>query len=311
MKQQLERGAPAIEASFQPAWAQTSAPRDKLLNSASAGLVIHRVGQLKYGFRKEGIDFSLDVVRLINTAQLGYVSLFLYEELCGVFNRFHWLIHMKRPDDYRRLLDMVDHDEQMHQVSLADRLPGKGGGNWEKMFVEGSMAESVLVPQHGLFGSGQKDGHGDGEEQAATFQPPASTQTSQPAGLLLHSANSAVTVHRSVRVKYQFRNEARHAALDWAEQVNDALAGQATVFLYEETWGLQDRIHLLMHLRSPGTYFQLMRETGLGEGPRWVLAPGRGRGGTAAGHCTVIEGTLADTLLVPYQPAAALKPTSR
>src|SRR5438132_1170084 len=64
MTQQLELGAPAIEASFQPAWSQTSAPRDKLLNSASAGLVIHRVGQLKYGFRKEGIEFSLDVVRL-------------------------------------------------------------------------------------------------------------------------------------------------------------------------------------------------------------------------------------------------------
>lgn len=299
MTQQLEHRAAPGDTRFRPAAHQAPVPAGKLLNSADAGLLIHRVGQLKYEFREEGIGFSLDVVRLINQSQLGRISVFLYEEMFGLYNRFHWLIHMKQPNDYQRLLDMVDHDAEMHEVSMADRLPEKGGGNWERMFVQGSLREAVLVPQHGL------DHGDDGGHPVDVFQPPARFQTSQPDGLLLHTANAAVIVHRTVQVRYDLRKQARYFAFDWSRYINERLAGRATVFLYEETWGLQDRIHLLIHLGTADAYWDVVQMARRDEGLRRVLGKqwvpdSMGGGG---GERTFLEGTLTDTALVPYQAA--------
>jgi hypothetical protein len=285
---------------WRPAYEQTSVPQDKLLSSATAGFLIHRVGQLRYEFRDEGLHFSSDLVELINTAQIGHVSIFTFEELFGGYNRLHWWLHLKQPNDYARLLEMVDHNERWRQVSQMDRLPTKGGGNWERMFVEGSMSETIVCPQHGL------SAHGDEAHPDDTFQPPAMFQTTVPADELLHSVNSALTVHRVMQVHYAVREEARLFAFDWVGQVNQALRGTATAFLYEEMWGQQDRLHILVHLASMDAYRRML---GLAEeDPQHREFLTRQRVPDFKGGGTwerlIVEGTVRDTLLAPrHRPA--------
>jgi hypothetical protein len=169
------------------------------------------------------------MVELINPVDAGHISVFLYEELFGAHNQLHWILHLKHPNDYGRLLDRVDHDRKWREVADVDRLPTKGHGGWERIFVEGSISETVLCPQHGLV----RGEHGD-QANRDTFQPAAMFQTTLPPEQLLHSANSALTVHRVAHAKYAVRDEARAFLYEWAGTVNSALVGAATAFLFEE-----------------------------------------------------------------------------
>jgi hypothetical protein len=160
------------------------------------------------------------------------------------------------------------------------------------MFVEGSIQETIICPQHGV-------GHGD-HEAVDTFQPPASLQTTLPADQVLHSANSALTVHRVGQAGYAVREEARLFAYEWAVYVNTALAGAATAFIYEEMWGKQDRIHTLVHLSSLDAYRALLdlveNDAGMLDllARQWVPVF---KGGGTWEHL-FIDGTITDTLLV-------------
>ncbi|WP_433498387.1 DUF6039 family protein [Sphaerimonospora sp. CA-214678] len=283
---------------FRPARHQTDVPPEQLITSADAGFLIHRCGQLRQEFRTEGLAFAAEMGKLINPTQIGYVSVFLYEELLGTHNQVHWLVHLKQPNDYRRLLDMVDHDAKWRAAADMDRLPAKGGGGWDRLFVEGSIRETIICPQHGL-------GHGD-HHQTETFQPAARFQTTVPADRLLHSGNSALTVHRVLHARYAVREEARLFAYEWASRVNIALEGIATAFLYEEMWGRQDRLHILIHLSSLDAYRQVMEvaehDPGIRElqARQWV--PGfKGGGGWER---LFTDGTIADTVWspVPFDP---------
>ncbi|MFC4534175.1 DUF6039 family protein [Sphaerisporangium dianthi] len=251
---------------------QTSLPADQLLHSGNAGLIIHRVGMFEYEMAQEGRDFSVELVNYMNRAQAGVATTFLYEEVFGVRDRVHWFVHMKSPEMYSRLLEMVDHDAMFQDISLRDRLPKKGGGNWEKMFIYGSLRETIMCPQHGFANHGD---HGDHEEHAGheehgagqreTFVPPATHQTRQPPEQQLNSANAGAVILRTGDVKYEFREEGRQFLYDWSSYVNDNLPGQATAFIYEQTWGRQDRIHCLIHLRSLEDY-RLVQELDRGAG---------------------------------------------
>ena len=147
---------------------QVTLSPDQVLHSANSGLIIHRVGQFKYEFAKEGHGFSVDLLKYINEKQVGVATTFCYEETFGTRDRVHWLIHMRSLDDYKKLLHMVDHDEEFQDISIVDRLPEKGHGNWEKIFIESSMQERILVPQHGLNQTDHDEEHDDG-----MFAPPA------------------------------------------------------------------------------------------------------------------------------------------
>ncbi|MEU8891955.1 DUF6039 family protein [Streptomyces sp. NPDC048442] len=311
---------------FRPPRDQTSVPEEQLLNSANAGFLIHRVGQLKYEFRDEGLDFSSELVELINSKQAGRISIFHFEELFGTHNRLHWLLHLKRPDDYARMLDMVDHSDTWRDVSQRNRLPRKGGGNWERMFVEGSMSETIICPQHGL--SAHDDAphddapheeahhdahHGEGHEHSGdTFQPAALHQTTLPPERLLHSVNSALTVHRTFRVPYALREEARVFAFEWCGYVNQALEGRLTAFLYEEMWGHQDTLHLLLHATSLDSYHRLLELERTDGGLRALRDSQRlpEHSGGAVWHSTLIEGSQRDTLWVPVHRTAKAEGTA-
>ena len=277
---------------------QTSIPPDKLLNSANAGLIIHRVGQFKYEFAEEGHGFSVDLLNYINENQLGTATTFCYEEAFGVRDRVHWFIHMRSMDAYKKLVQMVENDEKFQGISLVDRLPEKGHGNWERIFIEASMQERILVPQHGV-----NQLHGD--DDPGMFAPPARNQTLLPVEQQLHSGNAGAIIMRSGNVKYEFREEGRLFWWDWEETVNQALPGTVTCFMYEETFGQQDRIHCLIHLRDLPDYKAL---AALDRSPefqeriyhRQRIHESKG-GGTW--EKLFVPGTISETLLIPRPPS--------
>lgn len=301
MTTQAVLGTDLAAPAFLPARHQTTVPEDQLINSATAGVMVHRSAQIKYDFRQDALSFSTDLLDHMNRAQAGYITTFLYEELFGRRNHFHWLVHMKQPSDYARLLDMVEHDDRWKEISVADRLPKKGGGNWEKMFVEESISEHVMTPQHGF--THADDDHDD----VASFQPPARHQTGQAPDQILHSANAPLTVHRTVRASYEMRQEAREFLADWAGHVNTRFAGRITVLQFEETWGAQDRLHMLVHLASLDDYAALCELEDSDRDFRAVFAAQRVpnyKGGGNWGR-TFREGTLKDTLWVPRHGVTA------
>lgn len=269
------------------------------LHSANCGFTVHRTGQLEYGFAAEGRQFAVDLVGYLNQAQRGTISTYLYEEVFGAQDRLHWFVHMRSPHDYQRLLHMVDHDREYQDISTLDRLPGKGGGNWERMFTPGTFAERVLCPQHGF-------GHppAGAVDPARVFADPACYQTAQPPELQLTTASAGAVIVRTGKARYELREQCRYFAVQWADHVNTALPGIVTAFLYEEIFGRQDTLHWLIHLRHLDDYGRLVD---LGRDPRYQelmtverVPAGLGGGGWGS---LFVPGTLHDTVLVPY-PAA-------
>jgi len=281
---------------------QTTLKPDQILHSGNSGMVIHRQGQLKYEFAKEGRGFSVDLLKYINENQVGVATTFCYEEVFGVRDRIHWFIHLRNPNEYRKLVEMVDHDEKFQDISIVDRLPEKGHGNWEKIFVESSMNERILVPQHGLLQSHDED---DDHEDAAYFASPARNQTAQPFDVQIDSSNAGAIVMRSMVVKYEFREEGRLFAFDWQEYVNQALSGTATALLYEENFGQQDRIYTLIHLRSFDDYRALTELDRSPEMDTEIYSKQRVHeskgGGTWEG--LFVPASIRDTLLIPQAPS--------
>ncbi|SCE73351.1 hypothetical protein GA0070562_2103 [Micromonospora tulbaghiae] len=279
-----------------PAQHQTTTAPDEILHSGNAGLIIHRVGQVAYEFRDEAREFARSLQQHNNQVLHPYATAFVYEEVFGRQERLHWLIHMRAPNDYGRLLEMVEHDSDFKEIAQGDRLTDRGGGNWERMFGEATFQETVIVPQHGLTHADEDD------DLDGLFAAPAHHQTDQPADRMLHSANACAIVHRRAQVKYEMRKEGRQFAYEWQEHINRALAGEATIFLYEETWGRQDRIHWLIHLRTLDAYRHLMRLAETDDDFRALLdkqfvAPHKG-GGTWGRM--FVEGSINDTVLVPH-----------
>jgi hypothetical protein len=266
------------------------------MHSANSGFTVHRAGQLEYDFAAEGVKFSVDLVGYLNNAQGGIVSTYLFKELFGARDRLHWLLHMRSPHDYQRLLRMVDHDRDYQDISTLDRLPTKGGGNWERMFVPGTFQERVLCPQHG-FGHPPEGA----VDPAVVFTDPAEYQTSQPVEQQLTTATAGAVVLRTAKARYDLRDQARYFGVDWSDYVNTAMAGQVTAFLYEEIFGRQDTLHWLIHLRSIADLAALEDLGATDAGYRELLdkqrVPAVKGGGNWGG--LFVPGSLRDTVLVP------------
>ncbi|MFJ8439905.1 DUF6039 family protein [Kitasatospora griseola] len=280
---------------FTPAMAALPDTGHELLHSGNAGLIIHRVGQLRHEFRNEGRAFASDLVSALNKPVADVASVLVYEEILGRVDRLHWMIHMRMPNDYSRFLHVADHDKSFKEVTETDRLADRDGGNWERMYVEGSFQERVYVPQHGLSHDGQDD------HAAATFVPPAMHQTGLPADRLRHSADTGLTIIRTAQTKFEFRNEAREFAFEWARHVNRALAGDVTAYLFEETFGQQDRIHWMLHLDSLDSYQRLLelkhKDAAFQKMLTTEFIPARKGGGTW--ERTFVDAGIHDTVLTP------------
>lgn len=288
---------------------QTSLAPEQILHSVNCGVIVERTGQLHSEFKSEGRQFARELAEHINTKYAGIATVFLYEETFGTKDRLHWLIHMKSFDDYETMIQMGTADEGWRDIIMRERIPAhKGGGASERLFVDGTLCETVLLPHlSGIYGTSSDSlpdtlVPGDGEGPARLEVPSAQNQTSLPPEEVLNSANCGILMHRTGEVRYEVRNEARQFCRAIAESWNEALKGLASVFLYEEAFGLSDRVHWLIHLKSLSVYYSLMgHRARIDPAAReiftrqWVPAE-KGGGGWER---LFVQGSLADTALTP------------
>lgn len=243
---------------------QTSLSADEILHSGNCGVVVERVGQLKPEFRSEGRMFARELAEYLNHKYAGIITVFLYEETFGTVDRIHWLMHLKSLESYETLVEMGVSDQGWRDIIMRNRIADdRGGGTWERMFEVGSLTETVLIPQSfGMYGTADRTPDTvvgvDGETVERFMVPTAALQTTQDPSALLHSANCGIIMHRTGVLNYEFRAEGRQFARALAENWNASLAGHATIFLYEEAFGLSDRIHWFIHLEKLSTYYNLM-----------------------------------------------------
>jgi hypothetical protein len=283
---------------------QTSLSPDEVLHSGNAGMIVERTGQLRNEFRSEGRQFARAVAEYLNTRQSGIATAFVYEETFGTKDRIHWFIHMKSLSHYETLVQMGDVDEEYRNLFSRDWIPEtKGGGPWSRMFLDGGLHETVILPQFwGMYGTRATSG----ESATDTFPiaeswPGAEEQTAIPRDQILHSANSGIIIHRTGQIEYDFRSEARQFAREAADAININLPGEATAFTYEEAFGRQDHIHWLIHLKSLRTYQRLVELHVRDESVRDVFFRARidaERGGGTWARMFV-PGSIADTALTP------------
>lgn len=287
--------------SFAPPAVAQLAGKEGLLHSLNAGMLIHRVAQVNYDYLPEARTFALELQGYMNGKLTPDATVLVYEEILGGHGKMHWLLHMKTPADYGRLLHLVDHDKAFQEIYQGDRLPKRGGGNWERIFVQGSFREQVMVPQHG-FAREAMD-----EMAPGRFLPPARHQIADANAPFLDSAECGALVVRSIQARYESRDLARFFLSEWQSHVNNALGGSVTVAQFEEMWGTQDRLHLLIHLRDLDAYAQLGRLEREDEGLRALLQKPRVslNGENAAWGGLFDNGSMRDTVLLPVAPRRA------
>lgn len=272
---------------------QTSLPSAELLHSANAGVVVERVGQVRAPLHGQARRFVREMSERINTRLNGLASAFVYEEVFGTRDRLHVLLHLQSLDSYYPMVQMQD-----------QAAAEQDGDAWDRLFVEGSVQETVLLPQFwGMYGT-RVDGKL--EQQSAVYRgtgtialPPAREQTSLADDQILHSGNAGIVMHRSAQIAYDFRSEARKFGREVAESINRNLPGECTVFVYEEAFGAADRLHWLIHLRDLTTYMRLLQLHVTDEEVRDIyfrerITPEKG-GGTWARM--FVDATMADVAL--------------
>lgn len=288
-----------------PAQQQTSVPPEDLLTSANAGVIVERTAQLRNGCHAEGRQFARGLAELINVKQQGTATIFVYEETFGVKDRMHFLIHLNSLAAYEVLVAMGSKDEEYRaQLSPEER---EEAARWDKIFVDGGLQETVLLPQFwGMYGTKadgtlERDTEVYKQEAPVTALPGAREQVALPSEQILHSGNAGIIMHRTAQLEYDFRSEGRTFAREVAESINENLPGEATVFVYEEAFGTADRLHWLIQLKSITSYYRLLELHVRNEKVRDLyfeekVSPEKG-GGTWARM--FVPGSMVDVALTP------------
>jgi len=287
---------------------QTSGSPADLLDTSTAGVVVERVAQVRAEFRNEARVFSRELAEHINKSQAGTATVFVYEETFGTKDRIHFLIQLKSLASYYPMVLMGDQDAAYRESIARGRVQeDKGGGAWDRLFVDGSMQETVLLPQFwGMYGTTVD---GTLEKQSTVYTdhtvdnvPPAWQQTKQPREMHLHSGNAGIVMHRSAQIDYNFRSEARKFGRDVADSINDNMAGDCTVFVYEEAFGMADRLHWMIHMKDLTAYQRLLELHVRNEAVRNLYfeerLPAEKGGGTWARM--FVPATMNDVALTPH-----------
>ncbi|HEX8093457.1 DUF6039 family protein [Jatrophihabitans sp.] len=112
--------------------AATPAP----LNSATAGIVVHRVAQPGYGMRAEALEVAAELTAALNADAGEEVGAVCFEEAFGPSGRLHWLIHLR---------DLTAWDRVRRNPAF--RSEGRPG-----VFVDSGRDDIALTPHHwGLY----------------------------------------------------------------------------------------------------------------------------------------------------------------
>lgn len=291
---------------IRPAFTQTTVAKDKLLTSTNAGLIVHRKGTVKGEFRSEGRVFARELAEYITTSKIGVASVFVYEETFGAKDVVHWFLHISDLGAYDTMVKMGDSDPAFREVFFKERVSAdKGGGTWARVFLDGSISETVLLPQFsGMYGTNMENQGGTRlkTEAHGDTLPSARHQTGLEKASNLNSVTSGVVLLRSAQVRSRFRGEARAFARATAESINERLPGQASAFLFEEAFGPADRIHWMIHLKDLSVYYDLIN-VHAAQDPKLIdiytrdwISPEKGGGKWSE---LFVEGSMTDLALTP------------
>ncbi|MGW0548883.1 DUF6039 family protein [Streptomyces altiplanensis] len=148
----------------------------------------------------------------------------------------------------------------------------------------------------------------ENEERRAQIVPPAAHQTEIDATGLLHSQNAGVVVQKVGQLKSEFRNEGRMFAREVAKHVNAQQVGKATALVYEESFGYEDRIHFLIHLKSLDTYYDMVemgdRDRAFRESIAKERVQAEGDGSAGAWDRLFVDGSIRSNVLLPWADRA-------
>ncbi|HEX6969386.1 MAG TPA: DUF6039 family protein [Micromonosporaceae bacterium] len=260
-----------------PARRQAGLAEELLLHSANAAVIVSKVGQVRSEYRNEARVFAREMAKHVNARQAGNATAFVYEETFGTEDRLHWLIHLRSLDVYYRMVEMGDQDRAYRESLTQERVQTDDGAKaWDRLFVDGSLHSSVLLPCRPTIGTSESDG----------AEPIAADQTGQAPEEMLHSASAGIVLHRVAQIVPGAGYRARAFAAEQAETVNKQFAGEVTVFRYEEAFGPVGRLHWLLHLRDLTSYRRLL------DAPQWHIE-------TTAAELFV-PGSVTDTALTPH-----------
>ncbi|BBY22226.1 DUF6039 family protein [Mycobacterium stomatepiae] len=292
--------------SIPTALTQTDVQYEGLLHSGNAGLVVERTGVAKSEFRSEARVFARELAQYITSNQRGVCSVYVYEETFGTKDVIHWILHLPSLEVYESMVKMGNSDPGFREIFFKQRIAAdKGGGTWDRLFIDGTITETVLLPQFsGMYGTSTDGNPSEPLETGSggLILPPAQAQTSLSPQDCLNTAIAGIVIHRVGQLKYEFRAEGRQFARAVAETINSHQRGLVTVFLYEEAFGLSDRIHWLIHLKDLSAYYSLIDMRAFMEPEvaevymkEWI-PPGKGGGDWSR---MFIDGTLRDLALTP------------
>ncbi|MEU5397687.1 DUF6039 family protein [Streptomyces sp. NPDC005963] len=285
---------------------QVRTPSDKTLDTASAEVVLWRTAQIRAGHGPRARAQTRALADDFNERYEGVATAFSYEDGFGTRGQLHWLIHLRSFQDYTALTQRgADRGS-----GVFGRAAGEDDG-WEELFEAGSVRETVLLPHRwGIFGTATEAmakpelSPVERVDGRARFQLlPAAQQTSLPAADLITSGSAGLLMHRTTRLNYAYRAEARVLARTLAETYNLNAKGRTTVLLFEEAFGQMDRLHFFIHMADITAYQELMALDASPDpsAPRasyiqeWI-SPERG-GGTW--DKIVVQDSTVDSLLVP------------
>lgn len=140
-----------------------------------------------------------------------------------------------------------------------------------------------------------------GNGNGAPVVRPAIHQTSQPADRVLHSGNCGVLVQRTAQIAAGKGDAARRLAREAAEFVNTKQDGMATVLVYEDTFGVKDRVHWLIHLRSLADYEALAHLGGAPDLRDGVLGGYVAHRRREEWETAFIPGSVAEDVMLPHR----------
>ncbi|WP_462185995.1 DUF6039 family protein, partial [Frankia sp. CcWB2] len=129
---------------------QTAQDPDRILTTASAGVIMHRVIDFSYQFRAEARLFARTVAENMNLNATGHATALVFEELFGPMERVHFFIHMKHLSSMYVLMgiDARTDPTAPRAAYMRDWVsPERGAGGWDRIIREGGGRAHALTAQ--------------------------------------------------------------------------------------------------------------------------------------------------------------------